>query len=446
MRPENKWNKSSNAKRKRPPRNRKTGGPLSTNGTATRSRKSESAKVDASSPGVSDASTPANEDLPTPRADAENSSNQKPGDNEENNQENDDDAEGLPSKRRRATSLEPRKTSDTSGDRWQEQDAVDALRRAIQSSPARNLQSRSSAALGEKTLTPKPVRRVLFPNSQNEGGPLKALGESVLNSPRRSPRIASRDSDKRPQDKENGGSSNAPDLDRLFQSPSFDFDLPTSPTPRRRNPRAGVLSEKRLSLPYISPSSSKARKDIGEDLSPTKLTAQRLQRIQSSPASSTPRQGRTPKQSRSQVADLSSMADDPFGSEAFEGINHMVVDIFSEDPASAAHTDSMFAFETSNGPSSSNWADWLPSDYVSPAGSDEDQNADLISAILSDPGMGKENIDSSQFDIFDYADSNLLDSGFFGSDTLNADLIALGVKPKSSVESADKEESSANNA
>ncbi|PLB44358.1 hypothetical protein P170DRAFT_430258 [Aspergillus steynii IBT 23096] len=445
MRPENKWNKSSNNKRKRPPRNRKTGGPLSTNDTATRNRKPESAKVDGSSPGASDASSP-NEDPATPRA--ENGGSKKSGGNDENAQENNDDADELPSKRRRATSLEPRKSSDTSGNRWQEQNAVDALRRAIQSSPARNLEHRSSAALGEKTLTPKPVRRVLFPNSQNEGGPLKALGESVLNSPRRSPRIASRESDKRPQDKENGGSSsNTADLDGLFESPSFDFDLPTSPTPRRRNPRAGVLSEKRLSLPYNSPSSSKSRKDVGSDLSPTKLTAQRLQRIQSSPASSTPRQGRTPKQSRSQMPDMSSLSDDAFGSEAFGGINNMVVDIFSED-ASAAHTDSLFAFEASKCPSSSNWVDWLPSDYVSPAGSDEDQNADLISAILSDPGMGKENIDGSQFDIFDYADSNLLDSGFFGSDALNADLMALGVKPKPSTEeSADKEQgSSANNA
>ncbi|KAI9043474.1 putative GATA transcription factor (Ams2) [Aspergillus affinis] len=447
MRPENKWNKGSNNKRKRPPRNRKTGGPLSTNGTATRSRKSESGKTDGSSPGASDASTPANEDPATPRA--ENDSNKKTGSTEKNTQENDDDddddddddVEELPSKRRRATSLEPRKSTDTSGNRWQEQNAVGALRRAIQSSPARNLENHSSAALGEKTITPKPVRRVLFPNSQNEGGPLKALGESALNSPRRSPRIASRESDKRSQDKENGGGSNSANLDRLFESPSFGFDLPTSPTPRRRNPRAGVLSEKRLSLPYNSPSSSKARRDIGSDLSPTKLTAQRLQRIQSSPASSTPRQGRTPKQSRSQMPDLSSLPDDAFGTEAFEGMNS-IVDIFSEDTASAVHTDSLFAFEASKGPSSSNWADWL-----SP-GSDEDQNADLISAILSDSGMGKENIDSSQFDIFDYADSNLLDSGFFGSDALNADLIALGVKPKPSAEeSTDKEQdSSANNA
>lgn len=435
MRPENKWNKSSNNKRKRPPRNRKTGGPLSTNGTATRSRKTDSAKVDGSSPGASDASTPANEDPATPRA--ENGSSKEPSGNEENTQENNDDVEELPSKRRRAASLEPRKSSDPSGNRWHEQNAVDALRRAIQSSPARNAESRNAAVLGEKTLTPKPVRRVLFPNSQNEGGPLKALGESVLNSPRRSPRIASRESDKRPQDKENGGGSGNADLDRLFESPSFDFDLPTSPTPRRRNPRAGVLSEKRLSLPYNSPSSSKTRKALGSDLSPTKLTAQRLQRIQSSPASSTPRQGRTPKQSRSQMPNLSSMSDDAFGTEGFGGMSN-IVDIFSED-ASAAHTDSLFP--------GNNWADWLPSDYVSPAGSDEDQNADLISAILSDPGMGKENLDGSQFDIFDYADSNLLDSGFFGTDALHADLMALGVKPKSSAESTDKEQgSSANNA
>ncbi|KJK68511.1 hypothetical protein P875_00075953 [Aspergillus parasiticus SU-1] len=424
MRPENKWNKSSNGKRKRPPRNRRGGGPLSTNGAATRSQsRAELTKVDGSSPVASDASSPAAEDGITPR------------DSNNNENENDDDSQEPPSKRRRATSLEPRKSSDTTGSRWQEDTAIEALRRAIQSSPARNLESRNSATAGENSLTPKSVRRVLFPNSQAEGGPLKALGESVLNSPRRSPRVASHESAKQRQDKENGTS----DLDCLFESPSFELDLPTSPTPRRRNPRTGVLGEKSLSLPGHSPS-SKVRKDI--NTTPTKLTAQRLQRIQNSPGSS-PRQGKTPKQSRLHMPELPSLPDEAFSADAFDGMDKVIVDIFSD--ASATNADSLFGFDPTKCPSSSNWPDWLPSDYVSPNGSEEEQNngdddsGNLINALLSNSDLHKEN----HFDIFNL-DSNILDSGFFSSDALDTDVMALNVKAKSAEGSSHKEQAQNN--
>ncbi|KAE8144947.1 hypothetical protein BDV25DRAFT_165698 [Aspergillus avenaceus] len=417
MRPENKWNKSTNGKRKRPPRNRKCGGPLSANGASTRSQsKTDLSKVDGSSPIASDTSSPAADDGTTPR------------DNNGNEQENDNENQEPSAKRRRANSVEPRRSSDIAGGRWQEDNAPKALRRAIQSSPARNLEHRSSAATGENGLSPKSVRRVLFPNSQAEGGPLKALNDSSLNSPRRSPRVASRESGNRSGGKEN----NTSELDCLFESPTFELDLPTSPTPRRRNPRLG---DKRLPLSCTSPTSPKVRKDV--NTTPTKLTAQRLQRIQNSPL----RQGKTPKQSRTNMPELPSLPEDVFGPDAFEGMDNMIVDIFS-DAASATQADSLFGLDASK----NQWPDWLPSDYVSPTGSDEQQHEaddsnNLIDALLSNPDLEKDN----QFDIFHYPDSNLLDSGFFSSE-LNTDVMAMGVKAKPVEGSAHKENHSPLNA
>ncbi|KAL2851489.1 hypothetical protein BJY01DRAFT_116930 [Aspergillus pseudoustus] len=408
MRPENRWTKPNAVKKKRPRSGRRSGGPLSTNGTARGARtRSDSLKPDASSPGGSDASTPAGDDDATPRADVEVSSN-VPADDE---REKSDEALGSSPKRRRANSVEPRKTSDMAGSRWQEQDAMEALRRAIQSSPARNLAKRDASATGEKNLTPKPVRRVLFPNSQNDGGPLKTLGQSVLNSPKRGSRAsAAQEADKQPGDKENATT----DLDRLFESPSFEFDLCASPTPKRRNQRM-TAGDKRHSLPSISPV-SKARKGVAPDTTPTRLSAQRLQRVQSSPGSVS-RLSLTPNRSRNRFPDLPPMADDVFGPGAFQGMDDMIVDIFSEDATSAIHTDPLFALG-SRGASNHDWANWLPSDCGSPLGSDKNQNdensADMINALLSDPDIQK--------DLFQYADATALDSGFFSSDALQGDM------------------------
>ncbi|PLN76681.1 hypothetical protein BDW42DRAFT_178207 [Aspergillus taichungensis] len=389
MRPEHKWNKGVANKKKRPSRSRK-GGPLSINGTATRSRSRAESKVDGSSPGASDTSSPAADDGTTP-ADHDHQHDHQTG------RENDDDVQDPPSKKRRANSAEPSRSSEKS--RWENEDPMEALRRAIQSSPARNMENRKSAA----------------------------AGEAILNSPRRSPRIATRGSDKG-EDKENASG----DLDNLFEgSPSFDCDLPASPTPKRRQPRTSVPGEKRLSLTG-SPSS---RRRMANMESPTKLTAQRLQRIQSSPG--TPRQ-RTPKPLRQQTSEMGPLPADTFPSDTFGGMDNVMVDIFSEDAASAVHSDSLFVFEPSRCASSSNWPEWLPSDYVSPNGSEDDQGAgdesrDLINAILADPEVQKQNLNNPSFDLFNFTDSSILDSGFFGSDALNNDLMAD--KPEASKES-----------
>ncbi|KAL4920470.1 hypothetical protein BDW62DRAFT_176521 [Aspergillus aurantiobrunneus] len=409
MRPENKWNKTSYNKKKRPPRNRRGGGPLSTDNSLGGRTRSVLSKPDASSPGVSDASTPQADDDPTPCPDNDNT---KTGEDEQGKNY---DVHERSAKRRRANSLEPRKSSDTVGNRWQEEDAMEALRRAIQSSPARNLASRNAPAPGENSLTPKSVRRVLFPNSQNEGGPLKALGQSVLNSPKRSSRISSSQApNKEFGEKEN---KDANDLDRLFESPSFEFDLCASPTPKRRNQRLNV-GDKRHSLPCVSPA-VKSRRDAAPDTTPTRQSARRLQRVQSSPGS-VPRQSRTPGRSRSRFADLPPLSDDIFGTAAFQGMDDMIVDIFSDD--AAMRTDPLFGLDSRN-PSNENWTEWLPSDCISPSrseGNQKENSADIIDTLLSDPSLQKG--------MFQYPDPSGLDSGFFSSDALQTEGMALDDK------------------
>ncbi|KAL4802085.1 hypothetical protein BDV18DRAFT_147483 [Aspergillus unguis] len=419
MRPENKWNKPKDPVKKRRARNSRKGGPLSTDtGRAGRSR--STSKPDASSPGASDASTPAADDDATPCPD--NEAGEKTGEGEQ--EKHDEDDQERPSKRRRANSVEPRKSSDTAGSHWQEGDAIEALRRAIQSSPARRLASRTSAP-GEKDLPPKPVRRVLFPNSQNEGRPLKALGPSLLNSPKSSRVSNAQESNKDSGDKENQANNG---LDRLFESPSFDLDPSASPTPKRRNHRS-IAADKRLSLPSLSPA-AKSRMNGAPDTTPTRHPARRLQRVQSSPGTGS-RLIRTPGRSRSVAPDLPTMSDDIFGTAAFQGMDEMMVDIFSEDAGSMIHTDPLF--ELGSKDQTHNWADWLPTD-TSPSKSVANRNnddADIINALLSDPNFGK--------DMFDVPDPRTLDSGFFSSDALQADATAID-KPDMPVSRTDNSE------
>ncbi|GFF31577.1 hypothetical protein IFM58399_02936 [Aspergillus lentulus] len=436
MRPENRWNKPASGKKKRMPRNRKGGGPLSDNGTLAKIHpKPQSSKPAGSSPGASDASSPAEEE--TPRADNGNENG--------NDRDNDDDVQEVPSQRRRANSAEPRRSSDTAEKRWQQQDATEALRRAIQSSPARNLEKRPGPAVDENSLTPKPVRRALFHSAQNEGCPLKPLGGSALNSPRRSPRVNCRDPGQKPQDKENAAIDK--DIEGLFKSPPFEYDLPASPTPRRRNQRSNLLGEKRNSLPCISPL-SKARLEGSSDMTPTKLSAQKLHRIQGS-TTATPRQNRTPKSLRSLGPDLPSMPDGEFNVEALDNIDSMLVDIF-EDVPSSAQCDSFFSFGQPKDSTSGNWSGWIESDYISLNGSDDQEangeqrtgrrsgaseDEDLIHAILSDPDIQK----NAHFDPFQFTGAGALESGIFGSDSVPTDVIALGSRTKNAEEPASKE-------
>lgn len=413
MRPENKWNKQpaekTDVKKKRSSRNRKqSGGPLSKPSTRARSRAIPSSTA-APSPAPTEASSIQADEGTTPHVE------------HDQDQDQDEDPEDYPNKKRRANSAEPPRSSESAKSRWEDQDAIEALRRAIQSSPARNMETRAVRVPEDTTnLTPKPVRRTLFPGAQNDG-PLKEFDPSFVNncSPRRSPRFASR-GDKPPQEKENQVPNPHDDLDGLFESPSMDFDLPASPTPRRRNPRVNATHERRHSLPCNSPTANR-RKEANPATTPTRLTAERLHRIQEGRESSrsTPRQQRTPNKQG-----ILSLPDEGLHSEAFESLDGMILDIFDDAPGQPNFS----GLEDSK--LDDNWAEWLPEDYVSSNGSEEDPGPsdELINAILSDPAVMKENLHNSQFNLFSLGGTDVPDSGFFSSDALHADPMALASK------------------
>ncbi|KAJ5121405.1 uncharacterized protein N7515_009366 [Penicillium bovifimosum] len=396
MRPEDKWTKPGAAKpakkdKKRPARGRATGSVDSCPATRTRS-KAAPKKPLASSPAPTEASS-VNPEGETPQM------------------EEYDDAEYSP-RDPRATTAELDGTEETPGRTWSKEDAREALRRAVKSSPASRAQARSTPIPDSNSLTPKPLRRSLFQNAHNEG-PLKELDASAVNScsPRRSPRIASGKGDKPVQHKENLAPTPGDDLDELFESPSIGFDS-TSPTPRRRNPRINAI-DKRLSLPANSPNRRKT-KDLGSVMTPTRLSAERLQRIQQIHGNlqSSPRSQRSPGK---QGALAPQPADDGLP-EGFETIDGMILDIFdgSDKP------NTFFGLE--NDKFGDNWAEWLPTDYVSPAGSSGSYEApanELLNTLFSDPNDKDFNSDLLPFNFNDIV---IPDSGFFSSEAHPADL------------------------
>ncbi|KAG0157632.1 hypothetical protein PDIDSM_4817 [Penicillium digitatum] len=331
MRPEDKWTKPGAAKpankknsKKRLSRNRE-GQANSCPAARTRS-KAAPKKPSASSPAPTEASS-VHHDGDTPQMD--------------NDDDDDQDGEGdfSPNESPRATSAELEGTFDTPGRRWSKEDAREVLARATKSSPGSRAQARSAPMPDPNSLTPKPLRRSLFQNTHVDG-PLKELDSSMVNScsPRRSPRIASTRDERMGQQKENLVPTPGDDLNDLFESPSIGFDS-ASPTPRRRNPRINAM-DKRLSFPINSQSLNK-RKDLGLVMSPARLSAERLQRIQSihgSPRSS-PRQQKSP-------AKPQSLAPHPANEniqQSFETLDGMMLDIFDD----ADKADAFFEIENS---------------------------------------------------------------------------------------------------
>jgi hypothetical protein len=401
MRPEDKWTKPGATKpakkdKKRPSRSRANGSVDSCPATRTRS-KAAPKKASASSPAPTEASS-VNPEGETPQM--------------EEYDDHDGEAEYSPQDPR-ATTADLDGTDGTPGRTWSKEDAREALRRAVKSSPAGRAQARSTSVQDANSLTPKPLRRSLFQNAHNEG-PLKELDSTAVNScsPRRSPRIASAKGNKTEQHKENLAPTPGDDLDELFESPSIGFDS-TSPTPRRRNPRINAI-DKRLSLPANSPNRNK-RKDLGSVMTPTRLSAERLQRIQEihGKLQSSPRSQKSPGKQQH----LTPQPADDGLPEGFESIEGMVLDIFDE----SDKPNAFFGLE--NDKFGDNWAEWLPTDYVSPAGSSgscETPANELLNALFSDP-TDKDTFNSDLLP-FNFNDIVIPDSGFFSSEAHPADV------------------------
>lgn len=398
LRPENKWNKTSSKSSKRNIKKSKPEQPPNESGKARRNR-ARSNKPTESSPVPTDTSSPLGETTP---------------DANDDNDENEEDVQEPPSKRRRANSVEPRRSMDNTKRRWEERDAREALRRAIQSSPARNLDNRNLAA--EENCT-KSVRRALFPSSpQAEGGPLKSLNESATNqTPRHISRVASRESNECSEDKENQPLENPNDVNYLFRSENFEFESFATP-PKRQKAHAGHLSERRLSLPGSSPIRKLAESRM--DSSPI-----RRARVQSTQRIS-PRRHKANEQSHHYL-DLPSLAEIDILPETLGSIDNMVRNILKGDDGATFHDDFLSDFETSKDASSSNWHELISSlvgaggplegdqavtQHVSP-GEDEA----LMNPILSDPDMQMENICASDFELF----SSMLGSGLLPGDAPN---------------------------
>ncbi|EEP80161.1 predicted protein [Uncinocarpus reesii 1704] len=320
MRPENKWNKPPPKDKRKRKSNRR---PPAVPAASTRSQmRLLAAKRSESSPPPTEASSP-NDEQTTP----------KNGKGLGNNR-----VSQCRSSTRRANSAEPQKST-TNNDRWKQEDAFEALRRAIQSSPARNLETRNNSFM-EPNLTPKPVRRTLFQSSKDDNA-MKTLTEALVNSVRRSPRSSPKKSKQNTSPK---GKSQLPDdgLDHLFEGGEdglFDLETPNSPSPKQKDrSNTQTINKENLNTPSKAPNTSREQQTLGQAIDA----------------------GKNP----SGESGISSFWNSP-NSRSFETIDGLVLNIFESDQESLAQTDAFQSFVPSK-PANGAWADWDASDYISP--------------------------------------------------------------------------------
>ncbi|EGE81041.1 GATA transcription factor [Blastomyces dermatitidis ATCC 18188] len=353
MRPENKWNKQPpKDKGKRPIRRTK---PLAGTSTTRSSRsKALASKRMGSSPGPMEASSPTGEDATTP-GDTGNDTTAA----------NDEDAPP-PSRSvsRRANSEEPPKSADKRGNRWREEDAVKALHRAIQSSPARNMESRTLPFI-EANLTPKPIRRSLFPASKDDNT-MKTLSDASINVVRRSPRVASKQLKLTPT--REGATARLDDgLDNLFVCSDAENDplpFPGSPTPRQKNRRVMLTPTKQNNPASDSGNSMDGSKKQGTNSSPSRLTTEELERASREVSGQTPRAYRISNLLKDGTTQ-SSLQNSP-RLRSFESLGGFVLDIFDSDEDSIAQADSFYPFIPPHYETENNWADWVAGTSISP--------------------------------------------------------------------------------
>ncbi|KAM5448361.1 hypothetical protein MaudCBS49596_005450 [Microsporum audouinii] len=311
MRPEHKWHKGGPKDKQKRKSNRVK--PLETRSR----RKARNARGTESSPGPSDASSPDGDEEATTQAENDT----QPEVETESNKGN-----SMQTEKRRASSAEPPKSAEKH-DRWRDEDPFEALRRAIQSSPARNMDS-CKPPFPETRLTPKPVRRALF-SSSKDGESIKTLSDALVNSLRRSPRSTQKQS-AGSLDQENIPQTPADGLDHLFKDADDDntLDFPGSPTPNRRS-RSARSKKIHEATTYTSPSQNAAR-----------VLAQGSKDDSCQPDSISP------------------------NSKGLDPMDNMVLNFLASDMDPFAQTDSLFQFDAPKTPNSDHWANWDPNDCV----------------------------------------------------------------------------------
>ena len=177
-----------------------------------------------------------------------------------------------PTEKRPETSTVQTEATNATGHKWDDTFAAAALKRAIQSSPARLLGSQQSPIEVGDDLTPKPTRRLLFPSPRREGE-MKTLDGNDTSPTDRPSKSTSIDSnplvtiDDMQSDKENCPPPLEADdeLNNIFQD--INFPLPKTPEKKSRSPH----SSSNNSFKTPTPASRRNR----HHLSPTALRALR---------------------------------------------------------------------------------------------------------------------------------------------------------------------------
>ncbi|EFR04632.1 hypothetical protein MGYG_07639 [Nannizzia gypsea CBS 118893] len=310
MRPEHKWHKGV-------PKDKQKRKSIRVQPLETRSRrKARNAVGTESSPGPSEASSPDADEGATTQAENDTQAEV----DAETNKGNSKQTEKI-----RASSAEPPKSAEKHN-RWRDEDPFEALRRAIQSSPARNMDSRKPQ-FSETQLTPKPVRRALF-SSNKDGESMKSLSDSLINGLRRSPRSAQKQPT-RPLDQENIPQTPADGLDHLFKDADDcnALEFLGSPTPNRRS--RSIRSKKlHEAITNASPSQKSTRSVIQGSKDDNRQ-----------PNSTSPSKGLDPMDS-------------------------MVLNFLASDMDSFTNTDSLFQFDAPKTPTGDSWANWDPNDCI----------------------------------------------------------------------------------
>ena len=312
MRPEHVWNKPPPGGKKKT-RKSKRSKPLTTRSQ----NRAIAAKQSASSP-PTDASSPEEADVEP---------------------KNRDNSEPTRSPNKRANSAEPPKSTAKHGG-LSEIDAIEALKRAIQSSPARNMDARGRPAFLEPNLTPKPVCRTLFPPAKGDGA-MKTLSDAFINGLRRSPRSASKKTNREAGAENNPKVSTDDGLDDLFEDDddAQNMEFPGSPTPKQKA-RPHRIFEKKLVV-------EKGATHNGVDSHQPPTSHSRSNTSNDSRGDG----------SRSPCPQNSSAKNYP-------NIDQLMLDMFASEADSIAQPGTSYRFSPSKSSVANDWADWDQSAYL----------------------------------------------------------------------------------